>query len=291
MRALRVPCTLSRHSSFAQPNGSSRPPRSAIASLTIRQGHGHRRRLAVDLADPGVLGAHDRLQVLAHVADLGRGHRHEAPVVRPGIIEDLDDRLQLLIEAAHLDRTKADAGALAQPLEHAPGARRRRRGDIEGVGDQVARLPVALLLDPRAVVARHVAHHQIRRRLEAVDQEAGLVVDREENGPVARRMPRALSHASAASNRAAKTSGSSSAFEEAEMAGGVGVALEMQPIDLGADPPDRALAAECQPVGDLGMLEIGVLLGVEVLQALEHQRLHPISDRPRRAAPASGETA
>ena len=66
------------------------------------------------------------------------------------------------------------------------------------------------------------------------------------------------------------------ALEKAEMPGRIAVALEMEPIDLGADPSDRAVAAQRQPVRDLGMLEVGVLLGVQMLQALEQERLHPV---------------
>jgi hypothetical protein len=244
--------------------------------VDIRQGHRHRRRLAVQLADPGVLGAHDRLQVLAHVAHLGRGHGHEAPVVRPGVVEDVDDRLQLLIEPAHLDRPKAEPGALAQACKHAPGAGRRRGGYIEGVGDQVAHLTVALLLDPGAVVTRHVAHHQVRRGVEPLDQKSGLVVDRE------RERPRGPAHAAASEplfgrfEQRGEQLGIVLRLEEAEVSSRIAVALEMQAVDLGADPPDRLLAPERQPVGDLGMLEIRVLLRIEVLQALEQQRRYPV---------------
>ena len=60
------------------------------------------------------------------------------------------------------------------------------------------------------------------------------------------------------------------------MPGRIAVALEMEPVDLGADPSDRAVAAQRQPVRDLGMLEVRVLLGVQMLQALEQERLHPV---------------
>ena len=74
-------------------------------------------------------------------------------------------------------------------------------------------------------------------------------------------------------------------LEEAEVAGGVGVPLEMQVIDLGADPADRAPVAEGEPVGDLGVIEPGVLLRIQVFEALEHQRLNPVpvaGMKPRR---------
>jgi hypothetical protein len=54
------------------------------------------------------------------------------------------------------------------------------------------------------------------------------------------------------------------------------VALEVQVVDLGADPPDGAPEAASQPKGDLSVIEPGVPLRVQVFQALEHERLNPV---------------
>ena len=32
-----------------------------------------------------------QLEILAKCGDLGFGHRHEAPILRPGVVEDVDD--------------------------------------------------------------------------------------------------------------------------------------------------------------------------------------------------------
>ena len=121
-----------------------------------------------------------------------------------------------------------------------------------------------------------MAHHDVGRRLEALDQETALVVDREAEGPghpahAARSEP-TLGGLEQGSEHLGIILG----LEEAEMAGGIAVALQMQVIDLGADPPDRALVPDRQPVADLGVVEPRVLLGVQVLEALEHERLHPV---------------
>ena len=59
-------------------------------------------------------------------------------------------------------------------------------------------------------------------------------------------MPLDASQSSAAANRAAKIAGSSSADQAAEMAGSVGIALEIGAIDLGRDAADHAAGAARQ---------------------------------------------
>ena len=65
-------------------------------------------------------------------------------------------------------------------------------------------------------------------------------------------------------------------LDEAEMAGGVAITLLMQPVHLGGDAPHHFAA----PLGDeefgLGVLEIGIVLGVEVEAPLQQQRRHPV---------------
>ena len=48
-------------------------------------------RLAVYFGDPDQVLEDDRLQLLAGIGDLGLGQRHEAPIVRPGVVEEVED--------------------------------------------------------------------------------------------------------------------------------------------------------------------------------------------------------
>ena len=70
-------------------------------------------------------------------------------------------------------------------------------------------------------------------------------------------------------------------FDEAEMAGGVVIALQMQLVDLGGDAAHRLAAAIGQEEGGAGVLEIGIVLGLEMEFALQQQRRHPVADRRR----------
>jgi hypothetical protein len=52
--------------------------------------------------------------------------------------------------------------------------------------------------------------------------------------------------------------------------------LEAQPVVLRGYPADRSVAVISEEELDVGMLEIGVLLGIEVLAALEIERGYPV---------------
>jgi hypothetical protein len=71
-------------------------------------------RLAVDFGDDDQILEDDRLQLLAGIGDLGLGQRDEAPIVRPGVVEQVEDDPRFLVEARLVDLAQADAaGALA----------------------------------------------------------------------------------------------------------------------------------------------------------------------------------
>jgi hypothetical protein len=58
----------------------------------------------------------DRLQFLAGIGDFGVGQRDEAPIVRPGIIQDIEDDGRFLIEFRLVDVADPDARVgLARP--------------------------------------------------------------------------------------------------------------------------------------------------------------------------------
>ena len=120
-----------------------------------------------------------------------------------------------------------------------------------------------------AVVAAGVAHHHRGRRVEAVDQEAGLVVDREGEGALNRHGARCFSQPDAASTSLRKISGSSSASMKPNWPTPSSVALRAELAELRRDAAHHLGAAFSEEKLDLGVLEIGVLLRVQVLEAFE----------------------
>ena len=57
-----------------------------------------RRRLAVDEHDARDLRHEQELEVRRHLLDLVARERDEAPVVAPGVVEDVDEELDVLVE-------------------------------------------------------------------------------------------------------------------------------------------------------------------------------------------------
>ena len=110
--------------------------------------------------------------------------------------------------------------------------------------------------------------------IEAIDQKAAFLVDREIEGaarPLHAVLPEpALRGVEQRVENRLIVLG----VEQAEMAGVVAVALEVQPIDLRADPPDRPSVPKGQPVPAVRMPVIGVLLRVQGLVALDGERRH-----------------
>jgi hypothetical protein len=191
-----------------------------------------------------------------------------------GIVEDVHDHGELGVVAGHVDRAHPHAVRLAGALEHRTAADRRRRTHVVVVREQVLGFPIAELLEPPCGVGQVEPHHQHRRRIETLDQEAAFLVDRQVERPqhalhAARAQP-VLSDI----EQGAKDGGVVLGVEHAEMAGGVLVLLEIEPVDLRADPADRLALAIGEPIPALGMLKIGVFVEAQALAALHQERRH-----------------
>ena len=117
------------------------------------------------------------------------------------------------------------------------------KSDVDPVGERVDGLAVTLRLDARRVVRPRMSHHEHRRRVEAFDQEPRFLVDRQAERaadaphsllakPLLRGRRRARAKVSCAILR----------IEHPEESRGVGVALEVQRVDLRADPADGLAA-------------------------------------------------
>ncbi len=128
------------------------------------------------LRDGDIAGAQQQLENAGQVVDLRLGHGHIAPIVRPGVIDDVEQQGDFGFEMrlVHADIAQGDFaaahGAGQQLVQHLG----RRVGTI-AIGDQVFRFAVILRGDAVFIVGQVMAHHHIGRGVEAFDQQAGLV--------------------------------------------------------------------------------------------------------------------
>ena len=264
MRARRIFRVLSAQRSL-RIIGNSRPERLLPEDhVEIGQRDAEADDLAVLLRDRHQLRDHHRLELLGQVVDLVVGHRDEAPVLLPGGVVELLDPLHLALEVLHVERPEGDAHAAAgsarcrAPAARAPGRSAPRCRPGRPRGPWPWRSPARS--SSGDVVAGVVRHHQGRRRVEAVHQEAALVVHRERGrARAARRGPRARHQSAAASSSASATAWSSTRLEEAEEADPVAVGLVVQPVADGGDAADDLAVALGEEVLGLGVLEEGVL--------------------------------
>ena len=275
MRPVVGPRTLSRHSSLSQPSGSSLPVEPGDRLVQVRQGDDHADRLAVELADREAAGADQRPDALREIGRLVLAERDETPVAGPGIVEDPADGADFLAIAAHVERPDPHAGHRQHARDHLLGRFRPGRRGVDVVGEQVLGLGVALRLQPGREIGPRMAHHHRGRAVEALDQQAAFVVDRQAERPGD--PPQAACPEPALGRRRQQREhlGVVHGIEEAELAGGVVVALEMAAVDLGADPADRLRAAPGDPVLDLDRAQEWVLRLVQMIQPLDRERLHP----------------
>ena len=138
--------------------------------------------LAVLFRKPDDVGVEDLLQPGGEVVDLGVGQRHKAPVLLPGRVIDALEAGHLFIKVAHVYLAHGEASALLDLFGHAkqfggqilPAS--TELVQIHDVGHQVHRLVEAGGLDEFRIVARVVGHHDHRRAVPSVHQQADLLV-------------------------------------------------------------------------------------------------------------------
>src|SRR6185369_7620711 len=124
-------------------------------------------------------------------------------------------------------------------------------------------------LDAWARIGRVVGYHQNRLAVEAVDQQADLLVDRQ-----AERSGHPLHGLGAQPVLGRLEQGGEDRWivlrhQAAEMASVVGVALEIGAVDLGSDAADHLAATAGEEESDLDMPEQRILLRREGLVALD----------------------
>ena len=132
------------------------------------------------LGQPEQLLDEQRLQALGHEVHLLRRHRHEAPVLLPGLVVDLADLRQVLRRGSPFETLRTTTSG--SRLRKRSATRDRRASGFSSSGNQYASRSFALrkpcALEEPDVVARVVGHHQDGRRVEPLDEQARLVVQR-----------------------------------------------------------------------------------------------------------------
>ena len=141
--------------------------------------------------------------------------------------------------------------------------------DVVEVGDQVLGLGVAEGLDSPCGVARIVTHHHHRRRVEAIDQQTRLFIDRQ--------VERTKDASFATSREPALSGGEQGCKHLAIIFGGNHPEVPLlgighQRVDLRTDAPDVATVSTRQPELRRGVLEIRVLGWRQRFAAFQHER-------------------
>ena len=242
--------------------------------IDVGDGQHERHRSAIQFGDADQFGIDDRLQLLAGIGDFGRGQRDIAPIVRPGVVEQVEDDRHFVVEFRLVDRANADARVLLprrdqprhDPLCFGP--------DVDFIGQQVLGLGVACALDPALIRGKVMPHHDHRRLVEARDQQAGLVPDRQADrahgaGHALRAKPLLGGRDQRGGRLAVER------LEHPPLAGPGAHMLEHQLVDLRADPADDGAVALRQPQHRAGVLEPGILLRVDQPVDLVLERRDP----------------
>ena len=135
------------------------------------------RQLAFDLGDVAEIGVQDHLQILRQVLEFLVGHGHGAPVLRPRRVIHLLDAPDLAIIVPHVHL--ADREAIF-PLRDGHPAFKALRSPAKRTLDmrqQVHHRTEPKPRDQLLVIRRVVRHHDHRRVVESIDEEADVVVD------------------------------------------------------------------------------------------------------------------
>ncbi len=105
-----------------------------------------------------------------------------------------------------------------------------------------------------------MAHHHVGWAVEAFDQQAGFLVDVEVEWPARAAHAVVAQPAFGVLEQGVEDLGPVRRLDRAEEAGGILVAIEVQLVDLGADPADRLTIGAGQPGAPAGMAKERIAL-------------------------------
>ena len=249
--------------------------------VDVGQGDHEANRYAFIFGDAHQAFEDDRLQLLADIGDFGRGERHETPVIRPGIVENIEDQGGFLVELRLVHRPRHQLGVAFGESDDALHHFREGLADGQRPGVQILGAGVAARRHHPFVIGPVVPHHHRGRPFKSLHQQAWLIPHGK-----AERAKRA-GHALLAQPVFCGTEqrfghgGIIDAFEHAPVAGAGpaagGSGGDHQLIDLRRNAADHVAVLQGQPEGGFGMAEPGV--GFDAANQAEHfgfQRRHPV---------------
>jgi hypothetical protein len=246
----------------------------AEGGVEVGEGDADAGGLAVDGDDQGERRVEEEPHVAGHLLEFGLGHGDEAPVVGPGVVEDLHADADVALGVPEVDGAPGYLGEALDLLGGAAGAGGDLAGDV-APGEDVLELGVAGLLDEAALVGAVVGHEDHRRGAEAVDEAADLLVDAEAHGAPDGGHPAGAVPALGGAEQGLGDGGVVDGVEEAEEAGAVPVVGEVLPVDLGGAAPHRLPVAVGDHQNALGVEEEGVF-GREALGEIQVEGADPV---------------
>ena len=121
-----------------------------------------------------------------------------------------------------------------------------------------------------------MAHHHAGGRVEAIDQQAHFVIDGKAERTLDAAGAALLQPTASGFKQRGEDGGIIDGFEKAELANAIIITRAAELANLSRDAAHRPAILLGQKKFGLGMLEIRVLLGVKVFEALQIERRHPM---------------
>ena len=181
-------------------------------------------------------------QTLGHVLDLARRERHEAPSATQARVVDVEKHPHLVIEAAAVERADLHTETVLHALHHGRqlGVEITQHRQLAPERIEVFDLPESIGLDQRSIPGTVVRHHEERSRVETLDEQAALIVERGICRPADRRHALRVEPVLRGIEQAAGSLGIVVALEEAEEAPLLLVSLDVAGVHDRRDPADIA---------------------------------------------------
>ncbi len=245
--------------------------------VDIGQGDHEAHRLSVIFGDADKIFEDDGLELLADMGNFGGREGHEAPVLRPGIVEDFEDEGGFLLEAGLVDpagdETAVALGEGDDALDHFG----ERPIDAQAPAMQILDAGIAARGDEALVIGQMVAHHDGGRLIEALHEQARLVPYGQAEGALRAGHAVFPEPGFGGFDQGIGNSLIVNAFEHAPMAQRRVNVGEHELIDLCRDAANRLAIAQRQPEGGRGMAEPGVApLPADERLHFGLERRHPV---------------
>ncbi len=123
-----------------------------------------------------------RFHLLADIGDFGIGEGHEPPVLRPGIVKDIEDDRCIAIEMRELHLADGDPRLALPRLDDALYDRWKFAGNTNFICQQRFGMRVIERLHPSFVIRRIVPHHYCGRMIVSPHQQTGFLPYRQRQG-------------------------------------------------------------------------------------------------------------